>query len=162
MGVKISQLPAAISLDGDELLEIVQDAISRRVTIDEIAARAAIGVSPLIEVQLSCSDLSTELEAASNAGYFRAPRAFTITAVRASLLVTSSSGDVVVNIKKNGATILSTKITVDAGDLTSVGSAAPPVLASSAVADDDLISIDIDSPGADAKGLVVTILGTRT
>jgi hypothetical protein len=120
------------------------------------------GGSGTLRFQLACSDLVNPLEASTNVAYFRAPEAFTITAVRASLLVASSSGDVVVDIQKNGSTILgSAMLVIDATEKTSVTGPAVSIVDASVV-DDDEITVEIVSPGdspATAIGLIVTLLG---
>lgn len=93
---------------------------------------------------------------------WRAPYAFTITAVRASLSTASSSGIPTVDINEGGTTILSTKLTIDAGEKTSTTAAAAPVLSDTSLADDAEITFDIDVAGTGAKGLKVSIYGHRT
>ncbi len=112
-----------------------------------------------VEIQVACSDLSTALTTGSSKAYFRAPRAFTLASVRASLLTASSSGLPTINVRKNNTTIFTTKVTIDANEKTSVTAATPHILSTTAIADDDLIEIDIDVAGTGAKGLIVTFLG---
>lgn len=149
---KISALTAASALNGTELVPVVQGGENRRATVAEIRAAREI-------IQFACSDLTTALEAAESVGYCRAPRAFTLTAVRASLLEASSSGAVTIDINVNGESILSTKLTIDGGAKTSVGAQAPAVISDAEIDDDDEITVDIDGAGTDAKGLVITLLG---
>jgi hypothetical protein len=113
-----------------------------------------------VVIQVACSDLTTALTVGAGKGYVRAPRAFTLTEVRASLFVVSSSGLVTVTINKNGVAMLSTPITIDANEKTSETAAAPAVIGTSAVADDDELAINITAAGTGAKGLVVTLIGT--
>lgn len=112
-----------------------------------------------VVLQMACSDLVTDLATGTSNGYCRAPCAFTVTGVRASLLVSSSSGLPTVDIKKNGSTILSTALTIDASENTSTTAATPAVISTSAVADDDVLTVDITGAGTGAKGLIVTIIG---
>jgi hypothetical protein len=114
---------------------------------------------PPFVIQLACSDLVTALATAASVAYVRAPHSFTVTAVRSSLLTASSSGPVTVAIKNNGTDILSTDLSIDATELTSVTAATPAVIASPDFADDDLITIDITAAGTAAKGLIVMLLG---
>ena len=95
---------------------------------------------------------------------FRMPYAFTITAVRASLATTQTSGSILtVDINEGGATVLSTKITIDNSEKTSTTAVTAPVVSDSALADDAEITIDVDQIGdGTAKGLIVTIIGRRT
>lgn len=92
---------------------------------------------------------------------FRVPRARTLNEIRASLATASGSGAVQVDVNKNGSSILSTKLTIDATEKTSVTAATPVVIADEIFADDDEVTIDIDNAGSSAKGLKVTFFWTR-
>lgn len=92
---------------------------------------------------------------------FRMPFAMTLSSVRASLTTASSSGLPTINIKENGTTILSTKITIDATELTSTTAVTAPVISDTALADDSQITIDIDVAGTGAAGLKVYLIGAR-
>lgn len=109
--------------------------------------------------QLSASDLTTDLTTGADKAYFRAPKAFTLVEVRASLLTTSSAGAVEVDILKNGVSLLSTALTVDQGELTSETAATPAVIDDPDVDDDDEIAINIDAAGTGARGLIITLRG---
>lgn len=111
---------------------------------------------------IACSDLTTDLTTGTNKGYFRAPFAMENLTFRASLIDASSSGSVTVDINKNGSTILSTKLTIDATEKTSTTAATPYVATSTTCVDDDEFTIDIDGAGADAKGLIVWFIGNKT
>lgn len=113
-----------------------------------------------VDYQVALSDNVTPISSGVGVAYMRAPRAFTLTGVRASLAGESSSGAVQVDVNVNGSTILSTKLTIDANERTSVNAATPPVISSPNIADDDEITFDIDSAGTGATGLVVTLRGT--
>lgn len=151
---KISQFVAAsVPLVGNEMVPVVQDGVNRRA-----AARAFDREI----IQMACSDLETPLQAAEAVNYVRAARAFQISDIRASLLNASASGAVQIDIRKNGSSILSSPLTIDQGNKTSVGSQAPVAISDSDVADDDELIVDISEPGTDASGLVITIIGTPT
>lgn len=129
----------------------------------ELLAAGIVSVTPSggqVLLQLNLSDLTTTISAGTSRAYLRSPRAFTITAVRASLLTASSSGVVTVDINKNGATILSTKLTIDANEKTSTTAATPPVISDANIADDDELTFDIDGGGTGAAGLIVSIIGS--
>lgn len=91
----------------------------------------------------------------------RAPFAFTLTAVRASLTTASTSGLPTVNIKESGTTVLSTKLTLDVSEKTSTTAATAAVISDSAIADDAEITFDVDVAGTGAAGLKVWMYGTR-
>jgi hypothetical protein len=115
------------------------------------------------EVQVAASDETTALTTGTAKVTFRMPYAMTVTAVRASLSTAQASGSIfTVDINEGGTTILSTKLTIDNTEKTSTTAATAPVISDSALADDAEITIDIDQIGnGTAKGLKVTIIGTR-
>lgn len=110
--------------------------------------------------QLSLSDLTTALTTGTSKAYFRAPFALTITGLRASLLTASSAGVVTIGINEGGTTILSTDLTIDANETTSVTAATQPVISDPNIADDAILTFDIDTAGTGAAGLIVTIYWT--
>ena len=96
---------------------------------------------------IACSDETTLLTTGTKVT-FRLPYAFTLTAVRASLTTAATGGNLLtVDINESGSTILSTKITIDASETTSVSAATPPVISDTALADNAQITIDIDQVG---------------
>ncbi len=113
---------------------------------------------------IACSDETTLLTTGTKST-FRIPFGFTLTAVRASLTTAATGGNLLtVDINEGGSTILSTKITIDASETTSVSAATPPVISDTSLADDAQMTIDIDQVGntAAGKGLKVTLIGTKT
>ena len=116
-----------------------------------------------IEIQLACSDETTALTTGTAKITFRMPCAMTLTEVRASLTTAQASGSIfTVDINKSGASVLSTKLTIDNTELTSTTATTPAVISDDAFGDDREITIDIDQIGnGTAKGLKVTLIGTR-
>lgn len=110
------------------------------------------------------SDLTSDLSTGTTKGAFHAPYAFTITDIKANVISAPTGASIVVDVKKNGVTILSTVITIDAGETSSRTAATPPVISVSALAEDDVITIDINQVGSTlaGSGLSVTIIGNRT
>jgi len=115
------------------------------------------------EIQLAASDETTAITTGTAKVTFRMPYAMTVTSVRASLSTAQTSGSIfTVDINEAGNTILSTKLTIDNTEKTSVTAATPPVISDTALADDAEITIDVDQVGdGTAKGLKITIKGTR-
>jgi hypothetical protein len=68
---------------------------------------------------------------------------------------------VTVDVNENGASILSTKLTLDVGEKTSTTAATAPVISDAALGDDSEITIDIDVAGTGASGLKVYLIGHR-
>ena len=110
---------------------------------------------------LACSDETTAIDSTGTKLTFYMPFAYTVTGVRASLTTTSSSGTPTIDINDGATTILSTKITIDPGDLISTDSATQPVIDDPDLADEAKITIDVDVTGTDATGLKVYIIGYR-
>ena len=123
------------------------------------------GESPYIRTTsfvCACSDETTAIDSTGTKLTFYMPYAYTVSEVRASLTTTSSSGTPTIDISEDGTTILSTKITIDSGDLISTDSTTQPVLSDTALADKSKITIDVDVTGTDATGLIVYIIGYKT
>lgn len=135
--------------------------------IDELAA-AGPGGAPVQSIIIACSDETTDLTTGTAKVTFRMPYAFTLLSgaagVRASLSGAPSGSVLTVDINEGGSTILSTKLTIDAGEKTSTTAATPAVISDTSLADDAEITIDIDGVGSSAagKGLKVTLIGTKT
>lgn len=110
---------------------------------------------------VAISDESTVLTSGAAKLTFRFPYAFTLSDVRATLTNASSLGAVQIDVNASGASIFSTPITVDEGEKTSTTAAAPAALSDTSIADDEEITIDIDSPGSGAKGAKVIFLGRQ-
>jgi hypothetical protein len=69
-----------------------------------------------------------------------------------------------VDINEAGTSVLSTKLSIDAGETSSSTAATPPVISDSALANGAVISIDIDQIGSTVAGagLKVTLYVTRS
>ena len=115
------------------------------------------------EYSTAVSDETTALTAGTSKLTFRMPCAMTVTSVRASVGTAPTGSTLIVDIKENGTSILSTKLSIDATEKTSTTAATPAVLSDSALADDAEITIDIDQIGSTiaGAGLKVTLIGTR-
>ena len=101
---------------------------------------------------LACSDETTALTTGTNKVQFRMPYAGTLTAVRASVNTAPTGAALVVDINEAGVSVLSTKLSIDATELTSTTAASAAVISDSALADDAVISIDIDQIGSTVAG----------
>lgn len=129
-----------------------------------LAVSTAIDLAKIQSIVVAASDETTALAAGTAKVTFRMPYAFTLTEVRASLTTAQTSGSILtVDINESGSTILSTKLTIDNTEKTSTTAATAAVISDTALADDAEITIDIDQIGdGTAKGLKVTLIGTRT
>lgn len=114
------------------------------------------------DILVACSDETTALTAGTNKVSFRIPRAFTLSAVRASLTTAQASGSIfTVDINLSGVSILSTKLTIDNTETTSTTATTPAVISNTTMTDDGLITIDIDQVGnGTGAGLKVCLIGS--
>ncbi len=108
----------------------------------------------------------TPLTVATNKVLTRAPFAMDLTGLlpRAFMSVGPVGSAVVLDINVGGSTILSTKLSIDDGDKTSVGSAAPPVLGTTYIADNAEVTIDcvaVGSMGTEGDGGTIIIYYRR-
>ncbi len=101
---------------------------------------------------IACSDETSDLTDGTAKVTFRMPFAATLTAVRANVNRAPTGSTLVVDMNEEGTTVLSTKLSIDASEKTSVTAAVPAVISDSALADDAEITIDIDQVGATIKG----------
>jgi len=157
---KISELASNSTLNGSELVELVQSGSNVKALLSAIKTFIQDKTEYLT---IACSDESTALTAGTAKITFRMPYAMTLTSVRASLKTAQTSGSIfTVDINESGSSVLSTKLTIDNTEKTSTTAATAPVISDGNLADDAEITIDIDQVGdGTAKGLKVTLIGTR-
>lgn len=131
---------------------------STKIATTAYADRAA--AHAMIPWVIPVGDETTAITTGAAKVTFRMPYACKMTQIpRANLNTVSSSGNPAIDINKNGTTIFSTTLTIDASEKTSVTAATAAVLTSNPTtfADDDEITIDIDTAGTGAKGLKITL-----
>ena len=122
--------------------------------------RATAAVASTNDTTIAITDTTSSVTTGPSKQTWFAPREFTLKDIRASVATQSSSGLVTVNVKKNGTTIFSTKLTIDANEDTSDTAATPYVFSTTAFAKDDKITFDIDTAGTGAVNLQVTMYKT--
>lgn len=132
------------------------------ITITDAGAGSTVTVGQSEALIIAVGDETTALTTGTAKVTFRMPFAMTLTAVRASLTTASSSGDPTFDINESGATVLGTKLSVDANERTSTTATTAATITDSALADDAEITIDIDTAGTGAAGAKVTLIGVRT
>jgi len=115
------------------------------------------------EYAIAVSDETTALTTGTSKVTFRIPSDMTLTAIRASVTTAPTGSVLTVDVNKNGTTILTTKLTIDAGEKTSETAATEEVISPASVTDDDEFTIDIDGVGSTVAGagLKVILVGTR-
>lgn len=146
---KISDDPLANPLTGEELIPVVQGATNKHATPEQFAEfmRHVFAVA--------VSDETTALTSGTGKLTFHWPFTGEILDVWAGLTVVQSSGSIfTVDVNDAGVSMLSTKITIDNGEETSLTAATSSVLSDSFVVKGAKATIDIDQVGdGTAKGL---------
>tara|TARA_Y100000114_G_scaffold25660_1_gene21308 strand:- start:671 stop:2275 length:1605 start_codon:yes stop_codon:yes gene_type:complete len=112
---------------------------------------------------VALSDETTDLTTGTGKASFHMPFAMTLTGVKANCTTAPAGATIIVDINEAGSTILSTKLSIDASETTSATAASAAVISDTALADDALITFDIDQVGSSTagKGLKVTLYGYR-
>lgn len=154
---KISALTELTTPAGVDLLAIVDDPSGSPVT--KKITRGTLVPETLI---VAVGDETTALTTGTAKVTFRMPFAMTVTGVRASLTTASSSGTPTFDINEAGTSILGTKLSIDANELTSTTAASAATITDSTIADDAQMTIDIDTAGTGAAGAKIYIVGYRT
>jgi hypothetical protein len=114
-------------------------------------------------ILIPLGDEATDIVTEEGRFTFRMPFAFNLTSIKASVNIAPTGSPITIDINKEGTSILSTLLTIDAGDKTSVGATTPPVIVLTAFADDVEMSIDITTIGSGVAGtgLKVALIGTQ-
>lgn len=156
---QVHELSTAGALADANYLAVSQSSTLKKVLMSAIAT--FVHNTDTYDLYLPCGDQTTAITAGTGKLTFRVQRAMTITGVAASLQTAGTGTDTVFDINKNGATILSTKLTIDVSETTSATAAIAAVLSSTTFAAGDIVTVDFDSVGTGAIGPVIYILGTR-
>ena len=128
------------------------------------ASSAAVAEAKIQNFVIACSDETTDLTTGTDTTQFRIPYGFTLTDVRCSVNTAPTGSTIIVDINEGGSSILSTKLSIDVSETKSTTAATPPVISDTSLADDSIISIDIDQIGSTVAGtgLKVVLIGNRT
>jgi hypothetical protein len=118
-----------------------------------------------VEYVIACSDETSLLTTGFAKVTFRAPVTFRLTGVSASVNIAASGSNVIVDINNNSNSVLSTKLSIDATEKTSLTAASPAIIDTNYrdFSKDAEITIDIDQIGTTfaGRGLKTTLLGER-
>ena len=142
---------------------VVSAVVDQRYDSNGLMLSAGNTTTPVL-IQAACSDETTALNTGTGKLTFRAPYAFTLTDVRASVTTAPTGATLLtVDVNDGGTSVLSTKLTFDAGEYTTTTAATQRVISDSAIADDAQITVDIDAVGSTVAGtgLKITLIGTR-
>lgn len=122
-----------------------------------------------VALVVACGDETTAIDSTGQKISFRMPFAMTLNAGTAGVkgsLVTAGTGAALLtcDINESGTSILSTKLTFDATETTTTTAATPVVISDTSLADDAIITIDVDTldTGGVAAGLKIALIGSVT
>ena len=117
-------------------------------------------------IAIACGDETTATAAATAVVTFHMPYAFTLTGIKAGVTTAPVGSVLTVDLNEAGATCLTTKLTIDASEKTSGTAATAAVIggAGPALADNALMTIDVDGVGSSTAGagLKVYLIGYAT
>lgn len=112
--------------------------------------------------QMSCSDLTSDLEVNPEAGYFDVQADFTLVEFNATVAQPSASGPITITATLNGVPLFSVPLTIDQGEFSSLTAAVPVEFAITSLPKGARVWVQIVGPGVGAKGLISAALGTVT
>lgn len=146
---------AALTPSNDDVLQRKSGAWTNR-SLSQLRTDLAIKKVEHFACSNELSGLTTGLKIT-----FRVSQAMTLTEVRISLTTAQVSGSIfTVDIKVSGATILSTLLTIDNNEKTSVTAATPCVISSASISDDAEVTVFVTQIGdGTATGLKGKLIG---
>jgi hypothetical protein len=103
-------------------------------------------------IVIPVGDESSALTTGTNRVRFRMPFAATLLAVRANVNTAPTGSTLIVDVNEAGASVLGTKLSIDASEFSSTTAASAATITDSSLADDAEISIDIDQVGSSVAG----------
>lgn len=121
------------------------------------APASGLAGNPTECLMFACSDETSAITAGAGKLTFRMPYAFTLTAVRASVKDAPTGSTIIIDINEGGASILSTKLSIDVSEKTSTGAATPAVISDPNLADDAEMTFDFDQVGSTIAGAGVKV-----
>jgi len=139
-------------------------------TINHVPTSGGTGAEPTFQViptqtesfMLAASDETTALTTGLKIT-FHMPYAFTLTDIKGSLTTASCCGGVVVDVHEGACTIMACcKLDFDVNETSTECATCAPVISDTALADNAVMTIIVDTAGMCATGLKVTLIGTQT
>jgi hypothetical protein len=103
-------------------------------------------------IVIPVGDETTALTTGTNKVRFRMPYAATLLAVRSNVNTAPTGSTLIVDVNEAGASVLGTKLSIDATETSSTTAASAATITDTGLADDAEISIDIDQIGSTVAG----------
>ena len=129
--------------------------VIRRLATDTSVATAIAGRTAFYV--FAASDTSTEITTGTAKESLRIPFAMTLTAVWADVVTAPTGSSIQIDLNESGASILSTPISIDAGETYSQDAAVLPVISDPNLAAGSVITPDFDQVGLTFGGAGVKI-----
>lgn len=126
------------------------------ITAQQIEDVAVLRTENFKYIEVMIFDPATDIETGADKAFVHIPFVGTLLHVHAQVSTPSTVGDPVFDLKKNGGAVLSTPISIDAGDHGSHQAITPPVILDDEVAENDVYTFDVTSIGTGTKGLTTT------
>ena len=106
-------------------------------------------------------DETTAITSGSGKSTFVVPQAFTLRDVIGTLRTPQAGGAIfTVDLNEGGASVLSTKLTIDNGEVSSRSAAAPVVFSDTSLAANAVMTVDVDQVGdGSARGMTLWLVG---
>ena len=112
-----------------------------------------LGLSDTFPLGFAFGGEDDDLVVGTGAITFQMPNfATTLTGVSVNVKTAPTGSVATFDLNEGGTSVLSTKITIDAGEKTSETAATPPVISDSAIAANAIMTIDIDTIGSTVAG----------
>jgi len=148
--------------NADQLL-FWDDSAGDFVGITSMSSGITISGTTLLQDELweiAISDETTALTATTGKAYWVFPYNVTVVSVGAGANTAGTA--IQIDINEGGTSILSTKITIDSGEKTTLTAATPPVISDTSIAAGAEMSVDVDSLTGTWKGGKVWMVVRRT
>ena len=128
-------------------------------------AGSMVGINPDDVLVVACSDEATAITSGPAKVTFRMPFTATLVSVRACLTAATTGTEMQIDINETGTSVFNAgtaTLRIDSGATTSVGATNAFVISDSSLADNAVMTIDVDQVGTGAKGLKVYMYVRRT
>lgn len=113
-----------------------------------------LGLSATFPLGLAFGDETTDIAVGTDKLTFQMPHfATTLTGVSVNVKTAPTGSEATFDLNEAGTSVLSTKITIDAGEKTSVTASTPPVISESAIPANAIMTVDIDGVGSTVAGV---------
>lgn len=124
-----------------------------------------VPVNPLEAIIIAASDEGTALTTGTGKVTFHMPYAFTLTDIKATVGTAPTDASLIADVNDGGTSIMTTnKLTIETGEFSTETATTGPTLTDTALAENAVISVDIDQIGSTiaGAGLKVYLIGRRT